>query len=158
MLEKLVAKCCHVGAHMPVLAFAVVSIRQHTSAYVSIRQHTSAYVSIRQHTACLSSRLPSSVRMLQRTVARRICRDGESTACIACCPPFATLTSTASSLSAYVSIRQHTSAYVSIRQYTPAYVSIRQHTSAYMSLGNTEDQSIASSLCDKCAYREALSY
>ncbi len=35
-------------------------------------------------------------------------------------------------LSAYVSIRQHSSAYVSIRQYTSVYVSIRQHTSAYV--------------------------
>jgi hypothetical protein len=45
-LEKLVAKCCHVGAHMPAsrLPSSYVSIRQHTSAHVSIRQHTSAYL------------------------------------------------------------------------------------------------------------------
>jgi hypothetical protein len=65
-LEKLVAKCCHVGAHMPAsrLPSSYVSIRQHTSAHVSIRQHTSAYgmpvlalavVGIRQHTSAYVS-------------------------------------------------------------------------------------------------------
>jgi hypothetical protein len=38
------------------------------------------------------------------------------------------------SLSAFVSIRQHTSAYVSIYQHTSAYVSIREHISAYISI------------------------
>jgi hypothetical protein len=37
-------------------------------------------------------------------------------------------------LSAYVSIRQHTSAYASICQHATAHVSIRQHTSEYASI------------------------
>jgi hypothetical protein len=52
------------------------------------------------------------------------------------------------SVSAHVSIRQHTSAYVSIRQHTPAYVSIRQHTSAYVSVSARSSASVSACLVE----------
>ena len=115
----------------PALFATRLCISQHTSAYVSIRQHTSAYVSIRGGASVgEASRGDPRVPRLCPMRQRWRWDEEEETYSL----PTTPLSSTQTTPSLYVSIRQHTSAYVGIRQHTSAYVSIRQHTSAYVSI------------------------
>jgi len=131
----------HTPAEAPVRAARSGRFRYHTSAYGSIRQHTPAYAS--GGTCASSAERPLPLAPSRRTRAGAVMStlpaiESTSSSTSRSCPPLSATTP-----SAYVSIRQHTSAYVSILQHTSstsrscpplsattpsAYASIRQHT------------------------------